>query len=250
MSLYAMYFSPTGGTKKVVDELCKGWGEEPNLWDLCQNQPVSTQFQPQDVCLVAVPSFGGRVPQVALDRIKTMEGHGAAAVLVCVYGNRAYDDTLLELKDALCGAGFVCLGAVAAVAEHSIMHQFAAGRPDEQDGQQLREFGAQLRQRWEKKENKEVEVPGNRPYREYGGVPMKPKANNNCNGCGRCASHCPVGAIDPQNPKKTDEKTCISCMGCIAVCPQHARKINPLLVAAAGAKMKKACAGRKENELF
>lgn len=59
-----------------------------------------------------------------------------------------------------------------------------------------------------------------------------------------------MGAIDLHDPKKVDKTACISCMRCVAVCPQKARKINPIMRGLAGLMLKNACAGRKECELF
>ena len=49
---------------------------------------------------------------------------------------------------------------------------------------------------------------------------------------------------------KADTEKCISCMRCVAICPKKARKLNKVLLFAASQKMKKACGGRKKNELF
>lgn len=87
-----------------------------------------------------------------------MKGNQARAVLVCVYGNRAYEDTLIELKDVADKAGFVPAAAVATIAEHSIMHKFAAGRPDETDQKELREFGKRVREYLEHQEKQESSV--------------------------------------------------------------------------------------------
>ena len=129
---YEIVFSPTGGTQEAARFLGAAWGDEASRIDLSDPRTnfAACVFAPEDVCLVAVPSFGGRVPQVAVERLSQMRGGGAQAVLLCVYGNRAYDDTLLELRETLEKAGMRCRAAVAAVAEHSIMHAFAAGRPD------------------------------------------------------------------------------------------------------------------------
>jgi len=95
-----------------------------------------------------------------------------------------------------------------------------------------------------------VHVPGDRPYREYGTIPLIPGASHTCGSCGLCAAKCPSGAIPSDNPTQTDKDKCISCMRCISVCPTHSRKLNPLMLVAASQKLKKACSGRKENELF
>ena len=52
----------------------------------------------------------------------------------------------LELQEEVEKQGFVCVAAVAAIAEHSIMHQFAAKRPDG-DKKELREFGEKIQQK-------------------------------------------------------------------------------------------------------
>lgn len=96
MNLYQIYFSPTGGTKKVTDLIGGAWNCEKADIDLCAAEDDFTKysFHEEDICLVAVPSFGGRVPAAALSRLAQMKGGSAKAILLCVYGNRAYEDTL------------------------------------------------------------------------------------------------------------------------------------------------------------
>lgn len=253
MSVYQILFSPTGGTKKVSNIFTNAYCTESTVIDLCGREKDFSvySFNAQDICIVSVPSYGGRVPGVAVSRIRQMKGNGARAILIAVYGNREYEDTLVELQDTLTDAGFACIAAVAAIAEHSIMRQFAAGRPDAQDETQLAGFAQEIRTKIDAGELAEtLTLPGDRPYREYGGVPMKPQAQKGCVGCGLCAKQCPVGAIPADNPSKTDTKTCISCMRCIAVCPQNARSVNKALLAAGSMKLKKACSGYKKNTLF
>ena len=141
--LYNIYFSPTGGTKKVADILAGNLGGEVCVVDICRDIEKMI-LQAEDVCLVSVPSFAGRVPQIAVERLKKISGNGAKAVLNCVYGNREWDDTLTELQDTLESCGFVCVAAVAAVAEYSIFRQFAAGRPDCDDAKELAEFASKI----------------------------------------------------------------------------------------------------------
>lgn len=253
MTVYGITFSPTGGTDKVTELLMEAMdGEKKMLSLLSEKEDYSKHiFKSQDICFIAVPSFGGRVPQEAVKRLGMMKGNQARAVLVCVYGNRAYEDTLMELKDAAREAGFVSAAAVAAIAEHSIMHRFAQGRPDETDQKELREYGQRIREYLDRQENPgELNVPGNHPYKELGTTSFIPKPGKDCNSCGRCAALCPVGAIDPDHVEKVDEKKCISCMRCIAVCPKNARSLDRNILCAIEEKMAKLFETRKENELF
>ena len=173
----------------------------------------------------------------------------AAAIPVIVYGNRAYDDTMLELKNELISCGFKVPAAVAAVAEHSIMHQFGAGRPDDRDREELKTYALKIKSQLTQIDNggmeslKTVDVPGNEPYREYNGVPFKPAAGKSCTHCGICAAKCPVKAnseiASGIGGRKGMQLT--PCMRCVALCPVQARTLNKLVLAAASAKMKKAC---------
>lgn len=251
MKNYMIHFSPTGGTKKVMDILTKEFLISQEI-DLCKTDFNGSEFkfEKKDICFIGVPSYGGRVPKTVIERLKEMNGNDARAVLVIVYGNRDYDDTVLELKNEVTVCGFQVKAAVAAVAEHSIMRQFGTGRPDAADEKELLEFSKKIRTSLEKQALTQCEVPGNYPYKEYNGVPMKPKGNNNCSHCGTCADLCPVGAIPKDNPASVDKNACISCMRCISVCPRHAREVNKLALMAASKKLNKVCSGRKRNQLF
>ena len=252
MKLYDIVFSPTGGTKKAAECLTGALEGDVTTVDLTDSKQNfnAVSLTKEDVAIISVPSYGGRVPAAAVERLCMIHGNDAKAVLVCVYGNRAYEDTLVELEDAAKQAGFQVIAAVAAIAEHSIARQFAACRPDAQDEAQLSDFAKQIQYKLSVSDASKPAIPGNRPYKKTGGAGMVPKATKECTKCGVCAAQCPVQAIDKEEPKKVDEKVCISCMRCVAVCPQGARKLNPVMLSGVSLMLNKVCSERKECELF
>lgn len=245
--VYQLLFSPTGGTAAAADALLAG-----TVLDLTdQDRDFSAvTLTADDVAVIAVPSYGGRVPLPAVERLGKVHGGGARAVLVCVYGNRAYEDTLAELSDVAEFAGFRVVAGVAALAEHSIARKYAAGRPDESDKAVLRDFQARIQAKLDAGDTAVPALPGHRPYKPLGVRSMVPRTAKRCIECGRCAAACPVGAIDAADPRRTDADLCIGCMRCVKLCPVEARTIDPDALAGLEARLAPLCTGRKENELF
>ena len=252
MKLYSLYFSPTGGTLKAARLLCSAWSCEVTEVDLSDRSfdTGSLKFEKGDVCLVSVPSFGGRVPQFIIPKLERMEGNGCRAVIATSFGNRAFDDTLLELKNTLELHGFVCVGAAAAVTQHSIAPCYGTGRPDADDEKELRDFSAKLKAAAESDSAAPVNVPGKYPYKETGKSMIIPAADDKCIRCGICASRCPVNAIPEDNPTVTDAEKCISCLQCISICPQKARSADPAILKAVEQRLEKVCSERKSNTLY
>lgn len=248
---YSIFFSPSGSTKKITEEIAEQFGGEKETIDLLSAPPKENcSFDKDDTVLVGMPVFSGRIPAPCIQRLRRLKGNGTPAVAAAVYGNRDYDDALLELKTILEEQGFSVIGVGAFIARHSIFPHVAETRPDEQDMKIIREFASACAEMAEKHTVRQICVKGNVPYRAIASIPLKPSADKRCTNCGVCAQICPVGAILPEKPRRTDKEKCISCTACIAACPQKARSFPSLMHTAAAKVFEKKCARRKEPEYF
>lgn len=230
-------------------------GEGITEYDITQSTPDADKvFDNESLLIVGMPVYAGRIPAKAAEALGRFKGNGTPAIIVCVYGNRDYDDALLELKDIVESNGFRMVSAGAFIAQHSIFPKVGADRPDERDMDIIKNFAGKSAEIYRSAADlnslQEVNVKGNRPYKIPGSIPLTPRGNRHCNECGTCVKLCPVRAIDEKKPRKTDKVKCISCGRCIVVCPQKARSFGGLLYKIAGSKFTKANSGRKDPELF
>ena len=248
MRYVQMIFSPTGGTAKAAAAVTDCWHETETI-DLTEINDRADAFSGDDLVLVAMPAFGGLAPQAPLDRMKNIQGNGAKCVLMAVYGNRAIEDTLVQMQDAVEALGFRVIAAISAVAQHSLVPLFAAGRPDKADIEQLRSFSRRITEKVRSNDMTAPVIPGNRPYRAPGRV-MAPLTSDACTACGLCAEKCPLVAIDAENPKSTDGSKCIGCVRCVSICPVGARAFDRQRIDGITEMLSKVCSERRENELF
>ncbi len=251
--IHTLFFSATDTTRRTVMELAARMGGDVSQHDITPARVQDINIdEPSDIVIIGMPVYAGRIPSLAAERLKRVRGNGQAAIAVCVYGNRHYDDALVELCDIATAQGFRPIAAGAFIAEHCIFPEVARSRPDSPDTGKIELFARLCRDRIDGKSTFEPRsVNGNRPYRKPGGVPIHPKARRSlCVECGVCAGECPAGAIDPAHPYLTDNAKCISCCRCIKVCHRDARKFRGLLYRLAGRKFVKANSRRREPEWF
>ena len=173
---------------------------------------------------------------------------------VCVYGNRDYDDALLELKNTVESNGFRVVSVGAYIVQHSIFPKVGEARPDAKDIEIIKDFAGKsadiLSSSVTEKSIPDISAKGIRPYKIPGRIPLKPKGNKHCNDCGTRVKLCPVFTINENNTRKTNKKICISCGRCIVVCPQKARSFGGLLYKIAGSSFVRVNSTRKELEMF
>ena len=244
------YFSPTGGTKKAGEILAEAMAEKVTLFDLGSREAFKESAK-GDVAVVAVPVFGGRVPAVVSEKLKALKENGKKAVTLAVYGNRAYEDALLELNDVMKEAGYEIAASAALVAQHSMAPEVGAGRPDEKDAEEIRAFAGKILAKLEKGDAEEIKVPGNHPYKPMSSMPVTPMSLPSCNTCGKCAAVCPTEAIQIENGEVTTEaEKCCLCMACVHACPEGARILPPPLKEKMEQMLGALKGVRRENETF
>ncbi len=243
MKVSLVYLSPTGGTKKVLTAFTKDFEIENDI-ELSKHH--SHTFSKDETVIIAAPVFGGRIVSVFIERLKNIRANGAKAVVIATFGNRDYDDALLELKNEATNSGFNVVMAIAAVTEHSLIRKFGKGRPNAEDRRDLASFAEILANT---SLDSGFNVKGNTPYIDFPGLPIKPKANSKCVSCGTCASACPVATIPKSSPKETGP-SCIVCMRCVEVCPEKARNISKPILFMVELKLKKSCSTPKKNECY
>ncbi len=238
----------------MADAISIGICENIDKYELCN--PVSKltdiSLGEDDVAVIAAPVYGGRIPALAIERLKSIvKANGTKCAVVAVYGNRAYDDALLELYTTCKEMGFNVIAAVGAVAEHSIIRKYGANRPDADDLKELKSFGEQISKAFSNGSilSPSGELEGGRPYKKAMAGP-NPTASKKCTGCGLCAKQCPIGAIPLTDLRKVNKDLCVSCMRCVSICPTEARSIGKIMHTMIALAIKKGCAERKQNELF
>ena len=241
------HFSPTGGTRKIADAISAGLSTPVAEMDLTKTD-FSATLEKNDALMAILPVYGGRVPQISLERLSALKGSGQKAVAVVVYGNREYEDALLETRDALEAGGFRVIAAAAFIAEHSIVRSIAAGRPDAEDVALCRRFAADVMAKAD--DAAPVQVPGNIPYKELKPAAFHPAANESCVKCGTCARQCPMGAIPLDDPSQTNHDLCINCMRCVQVCPVSSRALPDAFLTMITQMLNENAAGHKNPAIF
>lgn len=244
------YFSPTGGTKTAAEIFCEGISKNVRTVDL-GSRDKAVEKPAGELAVVAVPVFGGRIPSVAAERLNELEGNGRKAVALVVYGNRAYEDALLELNNVVKERGFQVAASAALVAQHSMIPEVGKGRPDDRDRKSILAFAGKVLEKMESGSDVSVKVPGNDPYKNGMNMPVTPISLSSCNRCGKCTSVCPTGAIRLESSTPvTDTEKCILCMACVSACPEQARILPPPLKEKMEQMLGALKSVRRENEYF
>jgi ferredoxin/flavodoxin len=236
--VHAIYFSPTGTTERAVKAVAEGTGitsENVDLTTLKSRQNTSHAFQKNDLVVVGMPVYAGRLPMNLESFFSCIKGDDTPAIALVMFGNREYEDALIELKIRLEGRGFKVIAGAAFVGEHTFSKNIAMGRPNTVDLDIAREFGGKVIKGIDKALQGKLTVKGNYPYVKPGFDPAQPGGplttfgkigtTEDCTRCGLCVENCPWGAINAED-MTTEYKKCLRCFRCIRICPVAARKVS------------------------
>ena len=257
-----IYFSPTGTTGKVVEAIAQGLRPQTiTTIDLTLLRQDSLDGAPsrKDLAIIGAPVYAGRIPPVARKRLEKINGNGAACVLVAMYGNREYEDALLELKDIAVKAGFRPVAGGAFIGEHSYHRDampIAPGRPDADDLEKATAFGESVRKKMAAAgvidAVQSVSVPGRFPYKKRGPSPVISPVTHEqiCIKCAECAAVCPKAVITVGDTVMTEAAGCIHCTACVKICPTGARVWEDAWIKNIAEWLSTNYSERKEPEIF
>ncbi len=245
-----IFFSPSGTTKKVVEEFSKNFEGNQETCDLL-NFNDTKELSSEDIAIVGMPIFAGRLPKSGRDRLAKIKGNNTKAIAIVNYGNAHVTDALLELVDLLKENNFNVIAAATTVSHHSIFNGVAVGRPDNDDLEKINAFAQKCREKIESCEPLQSDIPGNRPYVDYKQLPFVIECDETiCAFCYDCVSICPEKAIPDDDPIDTDLDLCSRCTACISICPEKARKFSGDAFESKKPIFEKANSERKEAEFY
>lgn len=223
-SVTAIYFSPTETSRKGACAIAKALGSTYNELDLtCQG--ANAQFRSDEVVVFGAPVYGGRLFKGFVERLTGVRGDKTPCIVTVTYGNRDYDDALLEFCDLVSAQGFIPVAAAALIGQHTY-GSIQVGRPNKDDLAEDAAFAEKVADKLKNGDYSMPGVPGNRPYKEGGnGGSFFPLTNDACIDCGRCTAECPMQAIDTDN-RTIHTDRCIACFRCIRRCPVGAKHMD------------------------
>lgn len=239
-TIKSVYFSATGTTQTIIRAITRSLSrllDCPSCeydFTLPKNRQEPIQFETDDLVVFGTPVYAGRVPNVLIEYLNAMQGNGATAIAIVVFGNRDYDDALLEASDILENCGMNVVAGAAFVGTHSFSFTLAQGRPDADDLEKAETFANLVSEKLHYNNFSRPYMKGTPyPYRQHY-QPMdaqqqrfdirkvKPSTTLDCTKCSLCATLCPMGSIDPDSPSEV-KGICIKCGACVKRCPRHAK---------------------------
>lgn len=241
------YFSPTHHSEKYINQSLAMLPYEKELINLTniENRQKNYSLKQDEMLVLCLPVYAGRIPKLTEDYLKCFKGHQSPAIIFVCYGNRYYDDALMELKNRLIEQGFIIQGAGALIGEHTYTPKLGTLRPRGEDIVEVRDFIYSILQ--EDFKTASIEVPGNNSYRPYKTNEVVPYCLEHCIKCGKCIRVCPIQAISKDY---VTDVNCLVCNKCVKECPMNARVLPSDFEDNIKAWLESQFRDRKENQFF
>lgn len=258
-NIKTIFFSPTGTSKKIVQAIAEGARRSQAVEPIdltFPEHPCQISIANNELAILAVPVYAGRVAALAKRRLSEISGNNSPAIIVVLYGNREFDDALIELKDIAAQQSLNVIAAGAFVGEHSFSSDStptAHGRPDANDLKIAKEFGEKAMLHFTTGELPEtVDVPGDTPYKEgMKNLPFTPVIDyEKCTQCETCITACPAGAISLNGKIQINADSCTFCCACIKICPEECISLASTPMGEKAISLSENCKTRKEPQLF
>lgn len=248
LNVTTVFFSPTDTNRTGVSAIAGALAEDFSELDLtCA--PAEAVFGANEVVVFGAPVYGGRIPALCRERLSGLKGNQTPCIVTVTYGNRDYDDALVELSDLVQAQGFIPVAAAALVGRHTY-GSIQVGRPDENDRAEDAAFARKVAEKLQAGEQTLPFIPGNRPYKDGGsGGKFRPLTSDACVSCGLCVRGCPTQAI-ANDCRTIDDSRCIACFRCIRRCPVGAKNMDTPEYNAFAAMFTERLKERRENQYF
>lgn len=243
MMIYGVYFSPTDNSKKYVDYISQSIEKNATMIDLTFKEE-SIILNSDDLMIVVAPVYAGRIPNVARGRFKNIKGNNTPCILIATYGNRHYDDALVEMDDLFSSQGFMTIGACAVIGRHTY-GDIQVDRPNAEDLEMTCNYVKERISLNIPTRN----IPGNHHEDEIVNKGrFHPQTLEGCIKCMKCVHECPVGAI--LDDCSTISDACISCFRCIRHCPVSQKTMTDEAYINFATMFTEKLKERRENEYF
>ena len=223
-------FSPTHTSRTIAEAVAAGMNAARiRTVDLTldrSDSPITVGAG--ETVVLGAPVYAGRVAPEAVRRLRRIQveaGASVPAVVTVTYGNRDYEDALVELYDIAVSIGLSPFAAGAFIGEHSYSTPempVAEGRPDTLDLlADARIFGGECARKLNSSGAfAPFHIKGNRPYKE----PSRPASDTSRKASGASTDGGPAKPAPavPSVPVTADG--CPLCGECVGVLPDRSRQ--------------------------
>ena len=206
-------FSGSGHSRAVADWVA----EALSCQRIDMERAEALDLQSEAPAVVVFPVYCQAVPPPVRRFLRGLRSE--RVTLIATYGGFSHGNALWEAQRLLKGDRVVA--GVYVPTGHTYLEE-----PAKWDAEALSPLLARVR------EGQMIRIPKARKHPLAGFFPawrsrlgVRIHRSDACNGCGRCARNCPMGAVKNGKP----DRRCIRCLRCVTECPQRALRFSSTL---------------------